>query len=68
MSPPTNSPRSNLYRIADIVLVVVLMVGAVVSLYFAAGEGVRDYWLLVVVCLVFGLLLIKRLVGDGKRG
>lgn len=48
------------YRIADLVIGVALLLAAVVGGYFAIAQGVRDYWLLLVVGIIGGILMLRR--------
>lgn len=48
------------YRIADLVIGVVLLAAAILGGYFAIAQGVRDYWLLLVVGIVGGVLMLRR--------
>lgn len=48
------------YRVADIVLAIAFLLSASVGLYFALADGVRDYWLLVVVGIVGAVLMLRR--------
>lgn len=51
------------YRVADIVLAVAFLISGAVGLYFALVDGVRDYWLLVLVGIVGAVLMARRAMG-----
>ncbi len=55
------------YRTADIILAVVFLLTAIISLYFAIADGVRDFWLLVIVGMV-GTVLMARRVASPRSG
>lgn len=48
------------YRTADLAIGVVLLLAAALGGYFAIAQGVRDYWLLLVVGIVGGVLMLRR--------
>jgi len=48
------------YRTADIILAVVFLLSAIIALYFAIADGVRDFWLLVLVGIVGAVLMARR--------
>ena len=50
------------FRTADIVMAVVFVLVTFLSLYFAIIDGVRDFWLLVVVGIVGAVLMARRVL------
>jgi len=48
------------YRTADIILAIVFLLSAIIALYFAIADGVRDFWLLVLVGIVGSVLMARR--------
>ena len=48
------------YHFADVVMLVLSILITIIALYFAIADGVRDFWLLVVVGIVAAILLAKR--------
>lgn len=48
------------YHLADIVMMALSILITLIALYFAIVDGVRDFWLLVVVGIVAAILLGKR--------
>ena len=50
------------YRIADIILAIVFLLSAIIALYFAVADGVRDFWLLVLVGIVGAVLMARRAI------
>lgn len=48
------------YRTADLIIALALLLAAVVGGYFAIVDGVRDYWLLLVVGIVGAVLMFRR--------
>lgn len=48
------------YHLADVVMLVLSILITIIALYFAIADGVRDFWLLVVVGIVAAILLGKR--------
>lgn len=59
-NPASLRISSGHYRSADLVLAVVLLLAAILSAYFAIAQGVRDFWLLLVVGLVGSVLMFRR--------
>lgn len=49
------------FHLADVVMMVLSILITVIALYFAIADGVRDFWLLVLVGIVAAILLGKRL-------
>lgn len=56
------SPKN--YRTADIVLAIAFVITALISLYFAIADGVRDFWALVIVGVIGAVLMARRAHGD----
>ncbi len=52
------------YRMADIVLAIAFLIAGAVGLYFAVADGVRDFWLLVLVGLVGAVLMARRAANE----
>lgn len=48
------------YRTADILLAIVFLLAAIISLYFAVVDDVRDFWALVLVGFVGAVLMARR--------
>lgn len=48
------------YRTADIILAITFLLSAVIGLYYAVADGVRDFWLLVLVGIVGAVLMFRR--------
>jgi uncharacterized membrane protein len=53
------------YRTADIILAIVFLLSAIIGLYFAVADGVRDFWLLVLVGIVGAVLMARRATAAG---
>ena len=54
------------YRLADIVLAIAFLVSGAIGLYYALAEGVRDFWLLVLVGIVGAVLMARRAMGNSS--
>lgn len=52
--------RPGHYRTADLALAVVFLLAGIFGGYMAMAEGVRDYWLLLIVGVVGTVLLWRR--------
>lgn len=48
------------YRTADLVIAVAFLLSGIVGGYFAVAQGVRDYWLLLIVGIVGAVLMFRR--------
>lgn len=48
------------YRTADLVIAVAFFISAIIGAYFAVAHEVRDYWLLLIVGIIGGVLMLKR--------
>lgn len=59
-NPASLRISSGHYRVADLVIAVALLLAAILGGYFAIAQGVRDYWLLLVVGIVGSILMLRR--------
>lgn len=50
------------YHMADIIMAVVFVLITILALYYALVDGVRDFWLLVVVGIVGAILMVRRVL------
>lgn len=50
------------YHLADIIMAIVFVVITIIALYFAIADGVRDFWLLVVVGVIGAVLMGRRVL------
>ena len=48
------------YRTADLVIAIAFLFSGIVGGYFAVAQGVRDYWLLLLVGIVGAILMFRR--------
>ena len=48
------------FRTADLVIAVAFLLAGIVGGYFAIADGVRDYWLLLVVGILGAILMFRR--------
>lgn len=52
------------FRTADIVIGIAFLLAGIAGGYFAIVEGVRDFWLLLVVGVIGAALLFRRALGS----
>lgn len=48
------------YRRADLIIAIAFLISGIVGGYFAIAQGVRDYWLLLLVGIVGAILMFRR--------
>lgn len=48
------------FRTADLVIGVAFLLAGIIGGYFAIADGVRDYWLLLVVGILGAVLMFRR--------
>lgn len=59
-NPSSLRISSGHYRTADLVIAVAFILAGILGGYFAIAHEVRDFWLLLVVGIVGGILLLKK--------
>lgn len=59
-NPASLRISSENYRIADLVIAIAFLFSGMVGGYFAIVDGVRDFWLLLVVGVVGTVLMFRR--------
>lgn len=59
-NPASLRISSGHYRTADLVIAVIFILAGILGGYFAIAEGVRDFWLLLIVGIVGGILLLRK--------
>lgn len=59
-NPASLRISSGYYRTADLVIAIAFLFSGIVGGYFAVAQGVRDYWLLLIVGVVGAVLMFRR--------
>ena len=59
-NPALLKVSSEKFRMADLAIAVAFLLAGIIGGYFAIAEGVRDYWLLLVVGIVGAVLMVRR--------
>lgn len=59
-NPASLKVSSEKFRMADLAIAVAFLLAGIIGGYFAIAEGVRDYWLLLVVGIVGAVLMVRR--------
>lgn len=59
-NPASLKISSGHYRRADLIIAIAFLFSGVVAGYFAIAQGVRDYWLLLLVGVVGAVLMFRR--------
>lgn len=59
-NPASLKVSSEKFRMADLVIAVAFLLAGIIGGYFAIAEGVRDYWLLLVVGIIGAILMFRR--------
>lgn len=59
-NPSSLKVSAEKYRMADLVIAAAFLLAGIIGGYYAISEGVRDYWLLLVVGIVGAILMFRR--------